>query len=77
MGGEPALTAELVVPPAEQELVSTATTTAAPTVAEAVEVVEENSVVEGGLRVNVPNRGYNSMGSLDAPITMFDFSDFL
>ena len=27
--------------------------------------------------LSVPNRGYNAMGSDDAPITMFDFSDFL
>ena len=57
---ENVLTAELVVPPASQEL-------AAPTATAAVEKV----------RVNVPNRGYNSYGDPDAPITMFDFSDFL
>ena len=28
-------------------------------------------------RVKIPNRGYNSLGNPDAPITMFDFSDFL
>ena len=26
--------------------------------------------------LEVPDRGYNSLGSPDAPITMFDFSDF-
>lgn len=28
-------------------------------------------------RLNIPNRGYNSKGDADAPIVMFDFSDFL
>ena len=28
-------------------------------------------------KVKIPNRGYNSMGSDDAPIVMFEFSDFL
>ena len=27
--------------------------------------------------VKVPNRGYNALGDPDAPIKMFDFSDFL
>ena len=79
LGGEPALTAELVVPPAEQEVVAATvppTATAVPTATEAVEVVKEVDEDEA-LRVHVANRSYNVMGSDDAPITMFDFSDFL
>ena len=75
------LTAELVVPPASQVVVEAATAvptaTQVPTATVAVveEVAEE--VVEKQARVNVPNRGYNSLGDADAPITMFEFSDFL
>ena len=75
LGGEPVLTAELVVPPAEHEVVSVGTAKVAPTattVRTAADISEEEAD-----RVNVPNRGYNAMGSEDAPITMFDFSDFL
>ena len=79
--GGSSLTAELVVPPASQVVVETATAvptaTQVPTATVAVveEVAEE--VVEKQARVNVPNRGYNSLGDADAPITMFEFSDFL
>ena len=79
LSGETVLTAELVVPPAEQEVVAATvppTATAVPTATEAVEVVKEVDDEEA-LRVHVANRGYNVMGSEDAPITMFDFSDFL
>ena len=75
LGGEQVLTAELVVPPAEQEAVSVGTSTVAPT-ATTVPTAADISKEEAD-RVNVPNRGYNAMGSEDAPITMFDFSDFL
>lgn len=67
------LTPELVVPPGSQQgakelsVTPTATATAEPT---ATAVPEKP-------RVKIPNRGYNSMGSDDAPIVMFDFSDFL
>lgn len=73
------MTAELVVPPAEQEVVAAtvpSTATAVPAATEAVEVVKEVDDEEA-LRVHVANRGYNVMGRDDAPITMFDFSDFL
>lgn len=73
------MTAELVVPPAEQEVFAATvppTATAVPTATEVVEVVEEGDEDEA-LRVHVANRGYNVMGSDDAPITMFEFSDFL
>ena len=62
---ENVLTAELVVPPASQATVEASTATVA------VEPTVERR------RVNIPNRGYNSYGNPDAPITMFDFSDFL
>ncbi len=71
------LTAELVVPPDSQTVVEAATAvpTATPVPTATVEVAEE--VVEKQSQVNVPNRGYNSFGDPDAPITMFDFSDFV
>ena len=71
LGGEPALTAELVVPPAEQELVSA---TAAPTATAVPTVIDTPA---GMQRVNVANRGYNVKGSDEAPITLFEFSDFI
>lgn len=85
------LTPELVVPPVSQqgakelsatpmpiptatvESIATATVQPSPTAMiepTATEVLEKP-------RVKIPNRGYNSMGSEDAPIVMFDFSDFL
>ena len=67
---ESALTAELVVPPASQVTVEPATATVAPT-------PTEESIEDEPPRVHVPNRGYNSYGNPDAPITMFEFSDFL
>ena len=75
-GGD-GLTAELAVPPAKQAaaptVVPTATQEPTPTPEPLVvaEPTAENRVV------NIPNRGYNSLGDPDAPITMFDFSDFL
>lgn len=76
---ENVLTAELVVPPASQVTVEPPTATLSPTAK--TEVVEEVAGKSGEekepARVNVPNRGYNSYGNPDAPITMFDFSDFL
>ena len=78
VGNEKVLTAELVVPPVEEEVVVEATATATPfptatpTVAVTKEVVEEKPKT-----IRVSNRGYNSMGDADAPIVMFDFSDFL
>ena len=73
---ENVLTAELVVPPASQVTVEPPTATVAPT-ATTEEVAGESGEEEEPARVNVPNRGYNSYGDPDAPITMFDFSDFL
>ena len=77
-GGE-SLTPELVVPPGSQEgakaLSATATATPVPTSTATVEPMP-TEVVEK-VRVRVPNRGYNAMGSNDAPIVMFEFSDFL
>ena len=81
---ENVLTAELVVPPASQELAAPTATAAPPTATSVpptatMEVAAESEVepVVEKVRVNVPNRGYNSYGDPDAPITMFDFSDFL
>lgn len=78
---ENVLTAELVVPPASQVTAEPPTATVAPPPTKApmatAEVVEESSGDDEPARVNVPNRGYNSYGNPDAPITMFDFSDFL
>ena len=71
---ENVLTAELVVPPASQVTVEPPTATVAPTAT--ADLVEDPGGDEPA-RVNVPNRGYNSYGDLDAPITMFEFSDFL
>lgn len=81
-GSENVLTAELVVPPADQEIVETPTATRVPPTATAAlpKATSERSntdETEANLNVSVPNRGYNAMGSDDAPITMFDFSDFL
>ena len=59
------VTPVLAAPPAAIEPTATATVEPAPT-----EVTESP-------RVKIPNRGYNSMGSEDAPIVMFDFSDYL
>ncbi len=81
---ENALTAELVVPPASQESADP-TATAVPPTATAVpptatmEVAVESKIETAveKTRVNVANRGYNSLGDPDAPITMFEFSDFL
>ena len=81
---ENVLTAELVVPPASQELAAPAATAMPPTATSvpptATMAVAAESKIETAVekvRVNVPNRGYNSFGDPDAPITMFDFSDFL
>jgi len=75
---ENVLTAELVVPPGSQVTVEPPTATVPPTATtEVVEEVSGKSGEEEPARVNVPNRGYNSYGDPDAPITMFDFSDFL
>ena len=70
------LTGDLAVPPAT-EVVVVATATVMPTATpEPTATVAPEPVVEKA-RVNIPNRGYNSLGNPDAPITMFDFSDFL
>ncbi|MXX91890.1 MAG: hypothetical protein F4Y63_00355 [Chloroflexi bacterium] len=76
---ENVLTAELVVPPASQVTVEapTATVVATATTEVVEEVAGDSGEEEEPARVNVPNRGYNSYGDPDAPITMFDFSDFL
>lgn len=79
---ESVLTAELVVPPAQQEIAESPTASPVPptaTIAPPRAPVEKSNADETAARINlnVPNRGYNAMGSDDAPITMFDFSDFL
>lgn len=76
---ENVLTAELVVPPDSQVTVEPPTATVAPTATTEVveEVARELGEEKEPARANVPNRGYNSYGDADAPITMFDFSDFL
>ena len=80
-------TAELAVPPPEQDLAPTntptpqptatpePTSTPEPTATPTPEPEPEASTVQ--TLVNIPNRGYNALGNPDAPITMFDFSDFL
>lgn len=77
-----ALTAELVVPPAKQATVAAPTATRTAPTATAIPpspIAEEGNIdaKQEKPQVSVPNRGYNAMGSDDAPITMFDFSDFL
>ena len=77
-----ALTAELVVPPAEQATVAAPTATRVPPTATVspdttTGAISKVDAAEEEPKVSVPNRGYNAMGSDDAPITMFDFSDFL
>ncbi len=54
------------------EVVATATPSPTPEPAPTAtpEPVEEEEPLE------VPDRGYNSVGSPDAPVTLFDFSDF-
>ena len=76
---ENVLTVELVVPPGSQVTVEPPAATVAPTATNEVpeEVSGKSGEEEEPARVNVPNRGYNSYGDPDAPITMFDFSDFL
>ena len=78
------LTAELVVPPAKQETVAAPTATRVPPTFTDLSETSDAAISKvseaAGKRkrtVNVPNRGYNAMGGNDAPITMFDFSDFL
>ena len=75
------LTAELVVPPDSQTVVEAATavptSTRVPTATAVVTDEVAEQVVEKQASVNVPNRGYNSLGDPDAPITMFEFSDFV
>ena len=76
------LTAELVVPPAKQETVAAPAATRVPPTSTALSetsdaAISKVSEAAENRTVNVPNRGYNAMGGNDAPITMFDFSDFL
>ena len=47
-----------------------------PTATRAATVAPEGDQQAESSPVDVPNRGYNSLGSPDAPITMLDFSDF-
>ena len=78
--GGSSLTAELVVPPDSQtviEATAVPTSTQVPTATAAVTDEAAEQAVEKQASVNVPNRGYNSLGDPDAPITMFEFSDFV
>lgn len=68
-GGSAEVTAE-VAPTAEPTATPEVTATPVPPTA-TVEPTADKP------RFNIPNRGYNSYGDPDAPITMFDFSDFL
>lgn len=70
------LTAELAVPPDSRVVVEAAPTVAPTATAEPATTAEPVDAAENRV-VNVANRGYNSYGNPDAPITMFDFSDFL
>ena len=60
----------------EVEVPETTVPVPTPTVAEATTVAPEEEQQVEVLQVNIPNRGYNLVGSPNAPITMFDFSDF-
>ena len=78
VSNEKVLTAELVVPPVEEEVIVEATATATPSPAATPTAAVTKEVVEKKPKtIRVSNRGYNSMGDADAPIVMFDFSDFL
>ncbi len=74
-------TAELAVPPPEQVLAPANTATPLPTATPEPTATSTSEPIPVAptekTRVNVPNRGYNALGNPDAPITMFDFSDFL
>ena len=54
------------------EVVATASPTPTPEPAPTATVAPE----EEEEPLEVPDRGYNSVGSPDAPVTLFDFSDF-
>ncbi len=73
---ENVLTAELVVPSSSQVTVEPSTATPEPTATPVPPTATAEPTPEKS-QVNISNRGYNLMGSDDAPITMFDFSDFL
>ena len=58
------------------EHTATAPPVPTPTATRTSTVAPAEDQAEGPPRVDVPNRGYNVLGSPDAPITMFEFSDF-
>ncbi len=58
------------------EVVATATPAPTPEPVEtATPAPDEEEEVEK-TPIEVPDRGYNTVGSPDAPVTLFDFSDF-
>ena len=58
------------------EVVATASPVPTPATVEADTVAPDEEQQGAKPLLEVPDRGYNSLGSPDAPITMFDFSDF-
>ena len=58
------------------EVVATASPVPTPGTVEADTVAPDEEQEGAKPLLEVPDRGYNSLGSPDAPITMFDFSDF-
>ena len=58
------------------EVVATASPVPTPGTVEADTVASDEEPEVAKPLLEVPDRGYNSLGSPDAPITMFDFSDF-
>ena len=58
------------------EVVATASPVPTPATVEADKIALDEEPEVAKPLLEVPDRGYNSLGSPDAPITMFDFSDF-
>ena len=53
-----------------------ATASPAPTATAVVETATVAPEEEQKTPLEVPDRGYNTLGNPDAPVTLFDFSDF-
>ena len=58
------------------EVVATPSPVPTPGTVEADKIAPDEEQEVAKPLLEVPDRGYNSLGSPDAPITMFDFSDF-